>query len=474
MTNRLSVVIVNLTLDRCDVDVVSLVDDSLTLQRVASIPIDSVRVQHKLYLNTLYAHTQLQDELLAFYDSLEPGQQPASIGFTGPHGVLALLDKRGKLLGLPELLCVDCYEYPHYIEHKLPSKYVGKIMGLPASSMPSVFEQMVEMADVDDPRLAIARFLVDLSGLFVNWTTGNAMIDHTSASTTYCYSAKSRSWAMDLFEDLEVPTVLTPSILHAGTMLGRYNESKVITIAGNRVASAVTVAPAAGDANYAYLVLEDRSYMGIEIPEPIALKRLSRKGLSMHAGAYGSTLLTNEMAGLYLLKRCAQSLGEEYTVDYLIGQAEKAAPFQAFISPNTPMLHLYGDFQTLYSRASQELGQPTLEDPGAVARTLLEGLAFSYADALQTLQSIEDEPITEIRLVSDGAQYPLLCQMIADATGLPVVAGPVDAASLGGAAVQLNTLGVLNLDEFHDLLSSSMPFETYEPQNHDEWVAALG
>ena len=49
-----------------------------------------------------------------------------------------------------------------------------------------------------------------------------------------------------------------------------------------------------------------------------------------------------------------------------------------------------------------------------------------------------------IHLVGGGAQNALLCQLTADACGLPVVAGPVEAAAYGNVLVQARAVGVVD------------------------------
>ena len=44
-------------------------------------------------------------------------------------------------------------------------------------------------------------------------------------------------------------------------------------------------------------------------------------------------------------------------------------------------------------------------------------------------------------MVGGGVRNELLCQLTADACGLPVVAGPAEAAALGNVLVQARALG---------------------------------
>ena len=58
----------------------------------------------------------------------------------------------------------------------------------------------------------------------------------------------------------------------------------------------------------------------------------------------------------------------------------------------------------------------------------------------------------------------LLCQWTADATGLPVIAGPVEAAQIGNRAVQALAIGELaSIDEARELVGRSFTTQTYEP-----------
>ena len=68
-------------------------------------------------------------------------------------------------------------------------------------------------------------------------------------------------------------------------------------------------------------------------------------------------------------------------------------------------------------------------------------------------------------MVGIGSRNSLLCQVTADACGVPVVAGPVDAAALGNALVQVRTLGGITGDQggLRELVLDTQPTYRYEP-----------
>ncbi len=70
-----------------------------------------------------------------------------------------------------------------------------------------------------------------------------------------------------------------------------------------------------------------------------------------------------------------------------------------------------------------------------------------------------------VHVVGGGSQNELLCQLTADACGLPVVAGPTEAAALGNVLVQARTLGedLPDLAAMRDLVRRTQPLTRYEP-----------
>jgi len=119
-------------------------------------------------------------------------------------------------------------------------------------------------------------------------------------------------------------------------------------------------------------------------------------------------------------------------------------------------------------------GQPTPDGPGGYARACIEGLALAFRKTLEQIEVIRGIKLERIHLVGGGCQNTLLCQLTADATGLPVLAGPVEASALGNLIVQARSLGwVSSLAEGRRLVQHSFPLVEYTPRgDKDTWTQA--
>jgi rhamnulokinase len=86
-------------------------------------------------------------------------------------------------------------------------------------------------------------------------------------------------------------------------------------------------------------------------------------------------------------------------------------------------------------------GQPAPESPAEFTRCILDSLAIAYRRALADAQDLSGRHADVVHIVGGGSRNDLLCQLTADATGLPVIAGPAEATALGNVLVQARALG---------------------------------
>jgi len=101
----------------------------------------------------------------------------------------------------------------------------------------------------------------------------------------------------------------------------------------------------------------------------------------------------------------------------------------------------------------------------ALVRSIVASLAEGIVVALRAAASLSGRELRTVHLVGGGAQNALLCQVVADRSGLPVVAGPVEATALGNVLVQARAVGALSgsLEALRDLVARTHDLVTYSP-----------
>jgi rhamnulokinase len=79
-----------------------------------------------------------------------------------------------------------------------------------------------------------------------------------------------------------------------------------------------------------------------------------------------------------------------------------------------------------------------------------------------------------VHIVGGGSRNELLCRLTADACGLPVVAGPVEATALGNVLTQARAFGILkDLGAMRALVARTQPLRRYEPEGDEAaWASA--
>jgi rhamnulokinase len=107
-------------------------------------------------------------------------------------------------------------------------------------------------------------------------------------------------------------------------------------------------------------------------------------------------------------------------------------------------------------------------------RIILESLALAYLETLEQLREITDGSIERIHIVGGGSRNRLLCQLTADAAGLPVSTGPVEATAIGNVLIQAKAFGrIRSLEELREVVMNSFDLEFYEPNHSSDWDEAF-
>jgi rhamnulokinase len=180
------------------------------------------------------------------------------------------------------------------------------------------------------------------------------------------------------------------------------------------------------------------------------------------------------IGGLWLLQSCRRSwsaAGYDYSYEELMKAAgEEGEAFRSLFDPDHPAFLHPGDMPAAIAKVCTDTGQPAPRTPARFTRAILESLAFKYREVVESLEELTGIRFEDIRIMGGGARNRLLNQFTANAAGLPVIAGPVEATALGNIAMQMLATGaVSSLAEARAMIDRSFPTETFEPVGSDAW-----
>jgi rhamnulokinase len=314
------------------------------------------------------------------------------------------------------------------------------------------------------------------------WLTGEMTAEFTNATTTQFIDARTRSWAIDLLRELDVPTRILPQVVEPGTIVGLVGADAHPSLHGTRVVAPAchdtgsAVAAVRADGHRAFLSSGTWSLLGTELHSPVITPRARELNFTNEGGVCGTTRLLKNIAGLWLLQACRRNWadqGHHFGYEELLALAgESRHGFRSLFDPDHPTFLHPRSMVSAIADYCRETDQPEPDGPPGYARAILESLAFKYRVVLESMEELTGIAITEIRIVGGGSRNRLLNQFTADATGRSVVAGPVEASALGNIAMQMvATKVVASLGEARQIIEHSFPVERFEPVAPDAWNA---
>lgn len=210
------------------------------------------------------------------------------------------------------------------------------------------------------------------------------------------------------------------------------------------------------------------SVLGVLRDEPLLSERAYEIGLTNEATADGGLRPLFNITGLWILQELQrewEAAGKVSDIVQLVDLAKAAPAAPALIDPDDPVFGLAGDMsgRIAAALAAQGVDLATL-DEGATVRIVLESLAARYATGVAQLTEQTGAAPTQLNLMGGGSRNTLLCQLTADALGVPVIAGPVEASVLGSLLAQLEVMGHLDPSDRSDVIGATAATRTYQPR----------
>ncbi len=465
--------------------------DRLSLEEVHRFPNGPVRMLDTLHwdLPRLYAEMKAA---LGKAASGHPGLEGVGIDTWGVD--FGLVARGETLLGNPV----------HYRDARtdgmmdlaarlVPPGRIYEVTGLQFLPINSAY-QLLALKQADSPLLEAAETLLMMPDLFGWLLTGRRAGERTNCSTTQLLDPRSGAWSDELCSGFGLPRSILPDLIDPGTELGPVRRSvldelgighavTVIAPGTHDTASAVAAVPVRGThasspPDWCYLSSGTWSLLGVEVPAPVITEATRRANFTNEGGVAGTTRLLKNIMGLWLVQECRRTWarqGREFSYEDLIARARDARPFATLVEPDDPSFLAPGDMPARILAYAARTGQPAPETEGAFVRAALESLALKYRWTIARLDAILGTKIGAVHVVGGGARNALLCQFTADACGIPVHAGPVEATAAGNVLLQAMGRGrIAGLAEARAIIRDSFPVETYEPQDTPAWQDAYG
>jgi rhamnulokinase len=300
----------------------------------------------------------------------------------------------------------------------------------------------------------------------------------TNASTTGLFDAEAGEWATQFLDSLGLPGDIFPPLIQPGETVGTLLPAileetglpagaKVVAVGSHDTASAVAAVPAEVP-DFAYISSGTWSLVGIELDSPVLSEASRKANFTNERGVDGTIRYLRNVGGLWLLSECQRAWaaqGFDQSLSWLLDAAAALPAGGPRINADDPAFTAPDNMPDRIRAAVRNTGSVLADRPAAVVRCIMDSLAAGYARTLADAERLAGRSVDVVHIVGGGSQNRLLCQLTADATGKPVIAGPVEATALGNVLVQARAAGVVEggLPELRALVAAGTDLERYEP-----------
>ena len=427
---------------------------------------------------------KLFDEILqSIHAAIEKGYEVQSIGIDTWGVDFGLINEDGYLTGLPYIYRDSIADgaVEKFGKEIMPISELYNIAGIQVMQINSIF-QLFAQKNANTVSFINAKKLLFTPDLLNYLLTGVYKNEYTISSTSSLLNCKKRNWDTDLLNKLALSHDLFSPIIFPGEKVGALTPQlskhlnippiPVIAVASHDTASAVAAIPATGN-EWAFLSLGTWSLMGIESKHPIINHEAFADSFTNEGGVNGTIRFLKNITGFWLIEQCIQSWekqGQKVTYAQIDSEVLAAKPFERFIDCDADDFKQAGDMVTMMTDYFIKTNQSIPQTYGEWARCIFESLAMKYRITLEKLVRHASFEIKAIHAIGGGTKNQLLCQLTANATQLPVIAGPVEATASGNILVQALAMKELSsFEEIREVMRKSTETTTYYPTDKLTW-----
>ena len=416
------------------------------------------------------------------------GKIPSTVGIDTWAVDYVILDEDGKQLG-------DAVAYrdnrtegmDKLVNGRISSEELYAHTGIQKQIFNTIY-QLTALRQEHPEQLAQAHSLLMIPDYFNYRLTGVMKQEYTNATSTNLVNAAEKVWDRELIERLDLPARLFGELSMPGTVVGELTQemqelvgfnTTVILPATHDTGSAFLAVPAR-DENAVYLSSGTWSLLGVENEAPITTEASRLQNFTNEGGAWYRFRYLKNIMGLWMIQSIRRELngvayvagkgskyasGRTYSFPDLIEEAKGAADFPSVVDANDDSFLAPDSMIDAIKNYCSKTDQPVPTTVGEIMQCVYRSLAKCYKGAIEGLSALTGKTYTSVNIVGGGCQDMYLNQMTANATGLPVYAGPVEGTAIGNLIVQMIAGGEFDgLQAARDDIRNSFDIKEIKPQ----------
>ncbi|MGE0021101.1 MAG: rhamnulokinase [Draconibacterium sp.] len=448
---------------------------------------------HRFKNQMTQVHGHFYWNIFSLFDELKNGLrkcisefkvQPDSIGIDTWGVDYALVSGDGHLAGLPFA----------YRDHRtdnsmddffklLTKKETYLLSGIQFMQFNTLFQLFASVTQ-NHQALKITENLLFMPDVLNFLFTGERKTEYTIASTSQLLKPGKPVWEEKLFKAAGIPMKLACEIIQPATLLGNILPEvqaetgsapiPCIAVAGHDTASAIASVPAK-EGNWAYLSSGTWSLLGIESPVPLVSEQTLEMNFTNEGGVEGTTRFLKNIMGMWLIQECKRVWDAQSVLGWheIVALSSNVKPFKSLINPDDAGFLNPGNMPKAVQDFCERTNQPVPQNKGEIARCIYDSLVLKYKYTLKQIESVTGKPIEKLHIIGGGAHNSMMNQLTADATGIPVFAGPTEATAIGNILLQAKALGKVNsLAEIREIVGNSFEVIKYIPSPKLNWDEA--
>ncbi len=300
--------------------------------------------------------------------------------------------------------------------------------------------------------------------------SGVAENELSLTSTSQILNIGKMDWDKEILNHLGIDERLLGKPVGCGQIIGKLkpcfgtSNIDVCLVPSHDTAAAIESIPVQTE-NYAYISTGTWCIAGMTSDQPIASDLALETGITNEVSTFSKIKVNKNIMGLWLIQKLRDVLMPGVPYERIDLLAKNCQWNGVTIDPNNPHLYNPQNMHMAFDQVIEEQGDSKFKTAAEYFRCAYESLAKSFYKTIKILEHLRGKPFEVIHVLGGGAQSELLCQLTANYSKIPVVAGPVEGAAVGNMIWQARAHHFFDSEkEVSDWISRSFQVKTYLPE----------